>query len=80
MSKKSVSSKEIKHPMVRGYLLKNFPGSLIYVNKNGNSEGKYGVKETAHCLRKAGFPDEAIAKRLHMFRSQLAKVNGFTLK
>ena len=76
---RSMSSKVIKHVGVKKYLQDNFAGSVIYVCKN-ESSGKYGFREAAHCLRKAGFPDEQIAKRFHMFPSQLAKISGFTVK
>ena len=78
MGRTSMSSSAIKHTGVKKYLQDNFAGSVIYVCKNGT--GKYGVREAAHCLRKAGFPDEQIAKRFHMFPSQLRKIGGFTVK
>jgi len=76
MSKRSMSSKDIKHPMVRGYLQKNYPGRLIYINSGNSNSEKYGMKEVVHCLRKQGWPDETIAKRLRMYPSQLVRVAG----
>lgn len=75
---KHLSSKDIPDDNIRSYLQKNYSGKQIYINKAGGSE-KRGIREAVAVLRKAGWTDESIAQRLHMFPSQLKKVAGSTL-
>ena len=78
MKKKSYSVVEIKDKSVREHLMKNYPGSQIYVRTGDRTKSK-SKKDLVNILIKAGCSEKEICKSMHMFPSTIKKLVGTTV-
>lgn len=70
---KSINSRTIKDGCIRRYLEKHYPGTIIYIRKDGNGQTK-SRGDVVNILRRAGLGNGEICRWMRMYPSTLTRL------